>query len=258
MPSYYERNKERINAKRRARIAADPEKDRQRQREYYAKNKERILEYKRKHREKNREKYNQRARESRKKNPDAAVEYNLRKKYGITLADYARMLIKQGEGCAICGEADDGALLAVDHCHETGEVRGILCRRCNTAIGKLSDDPTLLASAIDYLEGRMPASPTQLTLREMRNRGYTCEVVEKFNYHSKTRKDLYGCIDVLCVGNGETVAVQSTTYTNVASRVSKIAEADAVGEMREAGWRILVHGWHKPKHRWVCREVDCS
>ena len=104
----------------------------------------------------------------------------------------------------------------------------------------------------------MPMSPTQLTLRELRKQGYTAAVVERWNPHVNIRQDLFGCIDVLAVGNGETVAVQCTSYSHVAERERKLAEAEAIGDMREAGWRILVHGWHKPRHRWVCREVDCS
>lgn len=57
--------------------------------------------------------------------------------------------------CAICFEAPRlGERLAVDHCHETGVVRGLLCRRCNTGIGLLRDDPMVLNAAVAYLEAR--------------------------------------------------------------------------------------------------------
>ena len=102
------------------------------------------------------------------------------------------------------------------------------------------------------------ASPTQLTLKRLRGLGYRCAIVEKWNSHVKIRQDLFGIIDVLAVGNGETVAVQCTTYTNVSSRVKKIADSDAIDDIRDAGWKVLVHGWRKPKHRWECREVDVS
>lgn len=102
-------------------------------------------------------------------------------------------------------------------------------------------------------------SPTQRTLAEMRSRGYTAQVVEKWNPWAKIRQDLFGFIDVLCVGNGETVAVQCTSGSNVASRVKKIADSDDMPTIRKAGWRILVHGWRKDaKGKWVLREVDCS
>lgn len=102
-------------------------------------------------------------------------------------------------------------------------------------------------------------SPTQRTLKHMRDQGYVSAVVEKFNHFVKRRQDLFGVIDVLCVGNGETVAVQTTSGSNVAARITKIAEAEAVPELRKAGWRIVVHGWRKnSKGKWILREVDCS
>lgn len=97
-------------------------------------------------------------------------------------------------------------------------------------------------------------SPTQRTLTEMRSRGYVCEVTEKWNPFAKVRQDLFGFIDVLCLGNGEIVGVQATSSDNVAARVRKIAEHDNVAAVRRASMRILVHGWDGPK----LREVDCS
>ena len=63
----------------------------------------------------------------------------------------------QGGKCAICREKETRkrrgriARLSVDHDHSTGDIRGLLCTRCNTAIGLLEDDITLLKNAIDYL-----------------------------------------------------------------------------------------------------------
>lgn len=57
------------------------------------------------------------------------------------------MLDAQGGGCGICGTIVD---LVVDHCHYTGEVRGILCRKCNSGIGLLSDSPILLLTASNW------------------------------------------------------------------------------------------------------------
>lgn len=77
--------------------------------------------------------------------------WELRKLYGITIEDYDRILCEQGGGCAICGKAAGNRKLAVDHDHLTGEVRGILCLLCNTAIGKFGDDPERLILAALYL-----------------------------------------------------------------------------------------------------------
>lgn len=82
----------------------------------------------------------------------------LERNYGITLAEYNEMLDDQGGGCFICGRtaAEEGKRLGVDHDHDTGEVRGLLCQNCNTAIGFLQDDPALLRSAADYLDSLSP------------------------------------------------------------------------------------------------------
>lgn len=77
----------------------------------------------------------------------------LKRKYGITAAEFDQMLAAQGGGCAIC-ETDvnpDSRSLAVDHCHKTGKVRGILCGRCNKALGLLRDDVLLFEKAVTYL-----------------------------------------------------------------------------------------------------------
>lgn len=75
------------------------------------------------------------------------------KKYGITLEQYQQMLEAQGGGCAICGAETNknGKSLFVDHCHDTGAVRGILCYKCNTGLGSFKDNATLLARAVSYL-----------------------------------------------------------------------------------------------------------
>ena len=74
--------------------------------------------------------------------------------YGLTAGDVIAMLAAQDGGCAICGHKPDSTSdrrLAIDHDHETGRVRGLLCYRCNTAIGLLGDDPERLRRAADYL-----------------------------------------------------------------------------------------------------------
>lgn len=79
---------------------------------------------------------------------------NLMANYGITPEQYDEMLVRQDFGCAICGKQDNfGDRLCVDHCHETGVVRGLLCHACNRAIGLLGDNTNRLKKAIKYLEG---------------------------------------------------------------------------------------------------------
>jgi hypothetical protein len=78
----------------------------------------------------------------------------MRKRYGITIREYEQLYIKQKGTCAICHQkCSTGMNLAVDHCHDTKEVRGLLCTNCNTAIGSLKHDTGLLTNAIHYLGG---------------------------------------------------------------------------------------------------------
>lgn len=81
-------------------------------------------------------------------------------KYGITRDQYEAKLADQGGGCAICKKPDlarGHTKLCIDHNHETGEVRGLLCVTCNLAIGYMRDDLGLLESAADYLRKWSPS-----------------------------------------------------------------------------------------------------
>ena len=72
--------------------------------------------------------------------------------YGITYDERDRMLVDQGGRCAICGTDDPGAQgWCLDHCHATGRNRGVLCAKCNFALGLLDDDPEKFSAAIEYL-----------------------------------------------------------------------------------------------------------
>ena len=107
----------------------------------------------------------------------------------------------------------------------------------------------------------MSATPTTLTMRQLRDDGWP--VVEKVEHWDGRRThDLFGIIDVLAVGPQGTLAVQTTSRANVSARVRKIAGSPTIAAIREAGWTVLVHGWHQPKGpgtRWVLgRVVDVS
>lgn len=82
----------------------------------------------------------------------------LKHRYGITLEKYEEMYRQQDGKCAICNREDAGRnnsnVFCVDHCHETGVVRGLLCMPCNSALGQLKDDVNLLKKAINYLENK--------------------------------------------------------------------------------------------------------
>jgi 5-methylcytosine-specific restriction endonuclease McrA len=87
--------------------------------------------------------------------PDFNRQIDLRRKYGLSLEDFNAMLAAQGGVCAVCGTDDPKGrhdTFAVDHDHETDEVRGLLCNPCNLALGIAEDDPQRLRAMADYLE----------------------------------------------------------------------------------------------------------
>ena len=106
----------------------------------------------------------------------------------------------------------------------------------------------------------MKTSPTQLSLRELRKTCQSVQVVEHWNPHARIRQDLFGFIDILALHGSETIAVQSTSWANVPARVRKIAESEHLSAVREAGWKILVHGWRKntKTNRYELRVQDVS
>jgi len=90
----------------------------------------------------------------------------------------------------------------------------------------------------------------------LRERGYTVATVEHYNAFTKRKHDLFGCIDLLAIGNGETVAVQVTSKSNLAARKHKVEEAEAYPEMLRSKWRVILHGWFKEGNRWQVKEVE--
>lgn len=77
------------------------------------------------------------------------VAEHLKRNYQLTPEQYNAMLAAQEGKCAICGEYRK---LAVDHCHTTEKVRGLLCNACNSLLGFANDNPDTLRSALAYLE----------------------------------------------------------------------------------------------------------
>jgi hypothetical protein len=102
----------------------------------------------------------------------------------------------------------------------------------------------------------MATSPTQRSLKLMRDQGYLCEITERWNPFAKIRQDLYGFVDILCIKEGKTVAVQTTSYSNVSARIKKIQGLETYPIVKSAGWEIVIHGWKKDKAgKWMVREV---
>lgn len=83
--------------------------------------------------------------------------YSIKRNYGITPEEFTSLLISQGCRCGVCGgdfiaEGGHSFGLSVDHCHDTGDVRGLLCSECNFMLGKGADDPTRLRRGADYIQ----------------------------------------------------------------------------------------------------------
>ncbi len=84
---------------------------------------------------------------------------HIKVKFNMTPGDYKNMLNTQNNKCAVCGEtamsqeSAHGAKgkLDIDHCHKTGQVRGLLCKRCNKGLGAFKDAPELLEAALNYI-----------------------------------------------------------------------------------------------------------
>lgn len=111
----------------------DKEKQKQYRQEWRNKNKEKIRKAQKKHQKK----------------------YKLKHKYNLTLEDYDQMFEAQNGVCAICGGVNKGRRLDVDHNHLTEEIRGLLCNKCNQALGLLRTDKygiSLLQKAIKYID----------------------------------------------------------------------------------------------------------
>jgi Recombination endonuclease VII len=108
---------------------------------------------------------------------------HLKRRYGISRADYAALLARQGGVCAICGKPPEKTL-CVDHCHLTGRIRGLLCRKCNFGLGCYAEDQAAMIAALAYLghgafdgggsgsaaqrallaRAALPASPTRIAV----------------------------------------------------------------------------------------------
>lgn len=159
---WYRANRDRILAEKRAEYKLIGPAKRAYQREYRSINADKVKQADRARwpERKNDEAYRANQREKASawyhKNKDYVRARNrelmLLRTYGITAADYESLRQKQGGVCAICRKhPDEGVNLAVDHCHESGLVRGLLCDGCNFAIGRLGDNAAGVRRAFGYL-----------------------------------------------------------------------------------------------------------
>lgn len=129
---------------------------------YYQKNKPHMREKNEIWKEKNKERYVDILAQWHVRNPDS-WRRSAMKKYGMTLDEFKEMSAKQKDKCAICGEKEirkrkngipGTTPLHIDHDHNTGIIRGLICHRCNSALGLMRDDIKILYAAIKYLESK--------------------------------------------------------------------------------------------------------
>jgi hypothetical protein len=110
----------------------------------------------------------------------------------------------------------------------------------------------------------MATSPTQRSLKYLRDGGYTVAVVEKWNPHARIRQDLFNVFDLLALpsdGSGNPMhplAVQVTSRSNMSARINKITAQPEAEMWCRCGGLIEVHGWDKYKNKWRIKTVDMS
>lgn len=124
-------------------------------RDWYQRNRDYAIERAQKWRDLNPDKYEAWKRRNREENRERLAASNrrghLRRKYGLTVEEFEFLRIAQDDRCAICNEPDPAGL-HIDHDHETGLIRGLLCGKCNKAIGLLREEPALFDAASRYLQ----------------------------------------------------------------------------------------------------------
>lgn len=131
----------------------DPEKRRRWRKAYEETHRELLNEKQRAWSSKHREELADWQRGYRRTNKMRMRDANLRRDYGISLNEFAEIEERQGGVCAICGGPPNGrGVLYVDHDHANGEIRGLLCGKCNAGLGMFRDSPSLMRSAAEYVE----------------------------------------------------------------------------------------------------------
>lgn len=106
-------------------------------------------------------------------------------------------------------------------------------------------------------------SPCQRSLAKLRSDGWLCAVVERFNPYVKVRQDLFGFIDILAIRGDVSLAVQTTSGSNVSARLDKINATPAALLWLAPSRQIVIHGWSKQGPRgkrkvWTCREIPVT
>lgn len=133
------KNRERVKAVKRKHYLKNIERYRENRKKWYERNRSKVKAYQHEYREKNREKVNARDEKAR-----------LMRRYGLGRDQLHLFLKKRNEKCPVCLRKSK-KVLAFDHCHRTGVLRGLICGKCNSAIAFLDEDPVIMRRLADYV-----------------------------------------------------------------------------------------------------------
>ena len=170
---YRAAHREELNAKQRERgkiyYQEHKEETRARNKKWMEEHPDRMKELQQKNREKHLETMKARSKawyQANKERASRNSRISKLRQYGMTLEVYDAMMEEQKWHCPICGvelsKEETATSPRIDHNHETGKVRGILCMKCNSGLGMFKDSPLLLMRAADYLEDRSFCGPTSI------------------------------------------------------------------------------------------------
>lgn len=144
---HYEKNKTAVLARQKEAYDENPARKLASNKRWQEENRPRMREIQKDHYDRNSATICERKREL--YEPDKKYARKLIREYGIDIAEYERLFEKQKGRCKLC--RGSFKKLCVDHCHDTGKVRGLLCRKCNTGIGMLGDNADVCERAAKYL-----------------------------------------------------------------------------------------------------------
>jgi len=143
MKNYSEKHKNKKKEYDKKYKEKNKQKDKIKKQNYYKENKETIL-----------KNVKRNYKETKKNNPEILRNIHLKRKYGITVEDYNKILQEQKECCMGCRkhQSEFIKVLCVDHCHTTGQIRGLLCNNCNRSLGLLGDNISTIENLLNYLK----------------------------------------------------------------------------------------------------------
>ncbi len=148
---YYQENKDKIQTLNHEYYQKNKTALSEYQHKYYLENRDARLGYRHKYDQENKGAISEKKRRYYEEHKDQKRNTQLLNTYGITLEDYETMLKQQEGRCAICKNKPNKKSLSVDHNHDTGKIRGLLCNNCNQGLGRFQDNPEILQIASAYL-----------------------------------------------------------------------------------------------------------